>query len=335
MTPARVLVIGGTGLLGSAAALALREAGHEVTLASRRPPTDDALLAFVHRPVDLDDLTPGSAERLVAGFDAVLLAAGPDDRAPYPAPAEGYLHEHLVQPTALLAQAAARSRVRALVVLGSYFSAWVREHPGEGLEARHPYIAARVAQEAELRARGDRLAVVLLDVPYVFGSLLGRYPTWVDVVLDNAVGPLPLVAYPAGGAPATSVVQVGQAAAGAVARALRRGPGFEAFAVGERLLTWPEMFRELGAGAGRRLRLVPVPGVVAQRPARSLARAARRRGRHLGIDPARIIPDAVGRMMPLDLEPAREVLGYASVDLAAAVRETARVRARLMRAGGR
>lgn len=315
----RVLVIGGTGLLGAASALALAAAGDDVVLGSRHAPTAPELREFEHRPVDLDDLDVTA----LAGVDAVVLASGPDDRTPYPAPAEEYLREHLVRPTERLADACAAAGVRALVVLGSYFTAWQRENPAEPLAAHHPYVAARVEQSRVLAARADRLAIVVVEVPYVVGVGLGRYPAWLDVVLDNAVlHGLPFVVYPAGGATATTVDQVGSAVAAAVHRGLGRAPGIEAFAVGERVLTWAELFAGLGAGMGRRLRQVPVPGALARLPARSLARSARRQGQYLGIDPAQIITDAVARTTAVDLGPGRTALRYVHADLTRALHDS-------------
>ena len=75
----KILVVGGTGLLGGHAALYLQALGHDVTLAARSPAHPATALAAL--PFLAGDYVAGDfpAERL-AGFDWLLFAAGNDPR---------------------------------------------------------------------------------------------------------------------------------------------------------------------------------------------------------------------------------------------------------------
>ncbi|HAN28524.1 MAG TPA: epimerase, partial [Haliea salexigens] len=74
----RVLVVGGTGLIGGHAALHLAQAGHEVTIMARSPSKVPALaeLPFIATHYVEDDVADGRLE----GFDWLVFAAGVDIR---------------------------------------------------------------------------------------------------------------------------------------------------------------------------------------------------------------------------------------------------------------
>ena len=75
----KILVVGGTGMIGGHAALYLASQGHDVTVSGRKPPQDSTPLADL--PFLQGDYIAGSfkAEEL-AGFDAIVFAAGNDIR---------------------------------------------------------------------------------------------------------------------------------------------------------------------------------------------------------------------------------------------------------------
>jgi nucleoside-diphosphate-sugar epimerase len=75
----KILIVGGTGMIGTNTAALLRAEHHDVTLVARRAPEPGSLPAQF--PILIDDYTQsqlGSAE--LGGFDALVFAAGNDIR---------------------------------------------------------------------------------------------------------------------------------------------------------------------------------------------------------------------------------------------------------------
>lgn len=62
----RILIAGGTGVLGSRTGALLGAAGHQVWASTRRPDRADALAAAGHRPVVMDALDPDSVDDALA-----------------------------------------------------------------------------------------------------------------------------------------------------------------------------------------------------------------------------------------------------------------------------
>ena len=74
----KILVVGGSGLIGGDAALFLSEQGHDVTIMARKPSTVPALAALPLLVGDYvnDDCSDGRLK----GFDALVFAAAADIR---------------------------------------------------------------------------------------------------------------------------------------------------------------------------------------------------------------------------------------------------------------
>ena len=81
MTGRRVLVVGGTGFIGSTVAAHLVAHGDRVTVGSRSPRRDDAPPSIAGLPTLIGDHVTGTytAEQLGA-FDAIVFSAGSDTR---------------------------------------------------------------------------------------------------------------------------------------------------------------------------------------------------------------------------------------------------------------
>ena len=75
----KILIVGGTGMIGAHTALHLRDQGNDVTVAARNPLADDSpvrdfpvlLGDYTEQTFTVDDLAP---------FEAVVFAAGQDIR---------------------------------------------------------------------------------------------------------------------------------------------------------------------------------------------------------------------------------------------------------------
>lgn len=210
----RVLVVGGTGLLGQHIGAELSKRGHQTqTLARRAVPGSTTISGDIQR------LSEDEWAVRLGGFDGVVLAAGVDDRQVPRAPADRYFGEGNVEPLRRMLPAARKAGCRRMVVCGSYFAALHRSHPEWRLAGHHPYIRSRVSQaELALEQNGGQLAVAVLEIPWTFGSVAGRRPLWAPMV-PWLRSRLPLLALATGGTAVSSAVTVGQAAAGALERA--------------------------------------------------------------------------------------------------------------------
>ncbi len=311
----RVVVLGGTGLLGHETALALLARGHAVTLvASGQPPRPLPGLASV--PLVLADVFGASDDELasvVGGFDGLVYALGPDDREHVPAPAAAYFQRMLADQTERVCRVARSVGVRRIVILGSYFTAWEREHPGSGFARRHTYVRARIDQAARAIVAGGGAAgggadVCVLEIPYVFGAVAGREPMWKTWLFDRLSAMRGVVFYPRGGSTVVTSRQCGEAAAGAI----ERGEHGRSYPVGSADLTWPALLRLILDAMGRpRTPVVTVPRLLAEPAARSMGREMRTSGMDSGLDPDWLMRDIMYREFFVDWRSSVEALGYA------------------------
>lgn len=326
------MIVGGTGLLGSAAAAHLLAAGHDVTVASRSAsvpgPVLPALPDLAGAPrarLDVVTATSRQLQGVIDGHDALVYAVGPDEREPYPAPAAPFLQARMIEPTRRTLLAAKAAGVQRCVLMGSYFATWDRMNPGQGLAARHPYIAARVSQSeialalAET-AGGSTMAVNVLEIPYVFGSLPGRPGVFKEWVFDR-VRRNPVVLYPEGGSTVVSLSQVAQA----TEAALQTPQVGRRFPIGDADWTWNHLIAVIADGLGVRRRVVNVPRAVAEPVARRMAAEMQLRGRYSGLNPRHLMRDIMYRRMFLPFEASRAVIGYERGGVEAAIASSLRL----------
>ena len=243
-----VLVIGGTGFLGYHATRELSARGHRVTVLGLPPAPPPGTFTADVRVVLQDLVQLGNSElvQFLSGFEAVVFAAGADDRAVPEAPAHRFFYEANVMSSVRLSAAALRAGVRRLIVLGSYFTYFDREWPEMKLAERHPYINSRKQQmELSRIVAGEEMALVVLELPYIFGSAPGLTPLWTPLVNYVRSG-VPLY-YANGGSNMVSVTRVGEAIAGACERIDKSA----VFQVGDRNVRWTEFLQGLCAIVGR------------------------------------------------------------------------------------
>jgi nucleoside-diphosphate-sugar epimerase len=248
----RILVVGGSGLIGAHVAAVLRERGHAVTATARTAqPGIDALLEL--EKADVDEL-----RRLLAGHDGVVYAARTDEQRALRKPIYPVFRDDLVEPVVRLFTAARLEGLTRGVVMGSYYTYYHRLHPRLRLAERHTYIRCRIEQAQEARAAaGDGLPVAVLELPFVFGRAGDRLPNWSGPLERWARSRSPLLA-PVGGSAAVSARSVALVAADALERA-----GGEDVPVADENLTWDEMMARIAAAVGRsrRVRRLPAAAV--------------------------------------------------------------------------
>ena len=277
----KVLIIGGTGLLGSEAAKELIRRGHEVSSIALPPIPTGAQL-----PPEMDiqfgnymEMNDDALQERLKGCEGFVFAAGVDERIEGPPPIYEMFKKYNITPLERLLRLAKESGVRHAVVCGSYFSHFDKIWPEKQLSRWHPYIRSRREQETmSLSFADEGFDVAVLELPYIFGAQPGRKPVWVFLV-EMIRGMKRATLYPKGGTAMVTVRQVGQAIAGA----LERSRGGRCYPIGYYNMTWKEMLRIVHQYMGcQDKRIVTIPcwmfaGRCAQDGEGAKSRRARRR----------------------------------------------------------
>lgn len=241
----RVLVVGATGMIGSHIAADLAARGDDVTVMSRRGPSDRDPSAVVGMPRLIADYSdPAASPRELEGFDAVVFAAGNDIRHVQSDEEDDSFWERMqsvgVPSFAARAKAAGVGR---FVQIGSYYHQLRPEWT-----QRIAYVAAR--RDADERSRAlsaPGFAAMTLNPPSIVGAderalrRFGRMISWVRGELEE-----PELFAPPGGTNYMSVRSLSQATRGA----LDRGEGGQAYLIGDQNLTYREYFQLLADAAG-------------------------------------------------------------------------------------
>ncbi|NEW27164.1 NAD-dependent epimerase/dehydratase family protein [Nocardia cyriacigeorgica] len=240
----KILIVGGTGMIGAHAALHLREHGNEVTVAARnrldsRSPVHDF-------PVLIGDYTEQTfTATQLAAFDAIVFAAGQDFRHMGRGADESQFWQKTqsegVPRFAALAKAAG---VHRFVQIGSYY-----HHVRPDLADALPYVAARRAADEGARALADEsFNVSTLNPPNILGAISGRSAKRYRKLFSWAAGTEPQIPdfAPPGGTNYMSARSLAQAIRGALQHA---EPG-RAYLIGDENLTFREYFQMLVDAAG-------------------------------------------------------------------------------------
>ncbi|MGQ5264821.1 NAD-dependent epimerase/dehydratase family protein [Micromonospora sp. ZYX-F-536] len=244
----RILVVGGSGLIGAHVVDVLRERGHTPTTVARtaRPGVDHLL--------DVGSASTEELRPLLAGHDGVVYATRTDEQRPLRKPIYPEFRRDNVEPVVRLFTAARQEGLTRAVIMGSYYTYYDRLHPQLHLPARHTYIRCRVEQAREGRAAaGPELPVAVLELPFVFGRAGDRLPNWAGPLDRWARSRTPLVA-PTGGTAAASARSVAEVAVDALEQA--RGDDIP---VADENLTWDDMIGRIAEAVGRRRRVTRLP----------------------------------------------------------------------------
>jgi dihydroflavonol-4-reductase len=237
----KILMIGGTGLLGSEGAKEMIARGHEVTTIALPPIPPGAVLP-PEMKVEFGNYMELSDDELRAHFkgcEGFVFAAGVDERVEGPAPIYDLFKRYNITPLERLLRIAKESGVKHAVICGSYFSYFAKIWPEKELTKWHPYIRSRVDQEnMALSFADDTFDVAILELPYIFGTQPGRKPVWVFLV-EQIRSMSGSTMYPPGGTTMVTVRQVGQALAGA----LEKNRGGNCYPLGYYNMSWVDMLK--------------------------------------------------------------------------------------------
>ena len=246
----KVFMIGGTGLLGSAAAAEFIKRGHSVKSVALPPLPEGAPIPEEMELVFGNYLELSDAEltEMMTGCDCFVFAAGVDERVEFPAPVYDYYTKYNIDPVRHLLTVAKSVGIKNSVILGSYFSYFAKEHPEMELTKKHPYIRSRIEQEevALSCAKDGEMDVSVLELPYIFGTQPGRKPVWV-ILIEQLSNMGPITMYPKGGTTMVTVRQVAEVIVGAA----ERNKGGNAYPVGYYNLTWDEFLHIVHKAMGQ------------------------------------------------------------------------------------
>ena len=256
MYPRKVLIVGGSGFVGSAVASRLAAAGVALVVPTRRRERARHLLPLpTIEVVEADVFDPPTLARLMAGVDAVVSLVGvlhsPSGQPYGPA----FARAHVELPTRLVAAARAAG-VRRIVHVSAL-----------GADANGPseYQRSKAAGEAAIRAGAPDVAWTLLRPSVIFGpgdSFLNLFA--------GLVRAFPLM--PLGGAKArfqpVYVGDVAEVVAEALARADAVGQVYEM--AGPRVYTLQQLVEYVGRLTHCRRPVIPLPEGLAMLQAAAL-----------------------------------------------------------------
>ncbi|MEA5077254.1 MAG: NAD(P)H-binding protein [Anaerolineaceae bacterium] len=314
----KVLMIGGTGFLGYYAIRELLKLNYEVTILALPPlPAEGLFPPEVKITLaDMNKLTDDEVGALLKGQDAVVYAAGADDRVVPKAPAYPFFYKHNVEATRRLIGIAKNAGVKKGVVLGSYFAYFAREWPQLELTKHHPYIRSRVEQEeAAITAGGSEMEVMILELPYIFGSMPGRTPIWKPLI--NYIRSTGILFYTRGGTNCITVEDVGAAIAGAV----ERGRGGQRYAIGGQNLTWVELLGKLSHFTGKEKKVVTLPNGLVTIGTVFVKLIHWLEGKQSGLDPIQLVKLQTANTF-FDASIAQKELGFGTGNLDEALQKT-------------
>lgn len=308
----KVLVTGGTGLIGWHACAELRRRGHEVAALARHEPPPGSLpegVTFVR--ASLDDASDDDLRAVLRGADGVVHAAGADPRAmPRGDAWEFFKRVNVDGPTRLFRLARALGAGRAVFVT-SYYHALRPD-----LAVLHPYVRSRVVgEQVALETALPDLALAIVQPPFIMGAVAGHRSVGAQLA-KWARSRAPLLA-PPGGSNWMSARALGEA----IATALERGEAGRRYLLGDENVAWRELVSRFARAAGRRARVLPMPAAAVSLMFGGLHAWNAATGRDAGVRPVGWA-DLMTSDLFYDPAPAAAALGYRRGDLDESIRET-------------
>ena len=252
----KILVIGGTGMIGGHAALHLKAQGHDVTISGRKPAQATTELAnlpflqgdYVAGTFTTDDLKP---------FDAIVFAAGADIRH---VPEGGDYDAHVLRANGeavpAFAKLAKDAGVKHFIHVGSFYP----HIAPELMETNHYIRSRKMATDGISALADDTFHAVSLDAPFVVGTVPGMSLPMFEAYTQYALGNIEIPAFgPAGGTNFISTQSISEAIVGALAN----GENGKAYLIGDENLSFADYFKLFFKAAGND---VDVPSLDQEHP---------------------------------------------------------------------
>lgn len=279
----KVFMIGGTGLLGSAAAQMFIDRGASVRsvalpqLPKGAPIPEEMELVFGNYL----ELSDDELLKMMDGCDTFVFAAGVDERVEFPAPVYEAYRKYNIEPVTRLLTVAEKAGVKHAVILGSYFSHFAKVCPAMKLTQKHPYIRSRIEQEKAALAFADKMDVAVLELPYIFGTQPGRRPVW-TVLIEQLEGMGKITMYPKGGTTMVTVRQVAEVITGAA----EKNRGGNCYPIGWYNMSWDDFLHIVHKAMGQpSRRIIHIQKWMFRMYGKKLIKDYAARGVESGIDP--------------------------------------------------
>ena len=231
----KILVVGGSGLIGGDAALYLASKGHDVTIMSRNKPSAPVLAELDFMACDYinDDVNDGRLN----GFDWLLFSAAADIRnvpidgsvAP-----EAFYQQANDIPVPRFFKAAREAGVSKAVYIGTFYPQVAAQQIGVC-----PYVTSRsITDKAILALSCDDFTVCSLNAPFVLGCIPGLEIPHIDGLIAYVKGQIPQapIFAPRGGTNHISSRSIAEA----VLTAFEKGQSGKAYLIGDENFSWKQ-----------------------------------------------------------------------------------------------
>lgn len=242
----KILIVGGSGLVGGHAALHLAAQGHQVTIAARRTVAAGTPLAQLPQIVG-DYLSEHDFDiATLAAFDALVFAAGNDIRhLPEGADQDAHWQRANVDGVPRFFRRARDAGLRCAVHIGSFYP-----QAAPQLVAGNAYVRSRKLADDGARAAGNaQFRVCSLNAPFIVGTVPGLVVPGLQAHAHYALGRMPGI--PAFAMPGAVNFISTRSLSEAIVGALARGEPGRAYLVGDDNLSFADYFGEYFRAAGR------------------------------------------------------------------------------------
>ena len=310
----KLMIVGGTGFLGYYTAKLALSKGYTVGSISI---LDDDLVnkdlsSWYPKEIEstLLDVFSASEEELtkaMKGYDYMIYAVGPDDRYTPKAPSYQFFHYRLVECCAKVFRAAEKAGVKKAAVYNSYFAYFDRRYPEMRLAQKHPYVRCRVEQAKLLNEQKNKMEVVVLELPYIFGSMEARVPIWRGVFLDRYVNGKKTVYFSKGGTTMIAVEHIAEAGIGA----LEYGKDGERYPIGDQNRSFRWMLEYMAKCKGVDKKVVCPPTWMCVLGAKAIQNKDKKEGLEGGLDFGAIMKE----VMSIDMVIEPEVMDKVNAEL--------------------
>ena len=320
----KVFIVGGTGLIGSETARELISRGHQVTAIASPPLPKGALL-----PPEMNieygnymELNDEQLKKHLSGMDALVFAAGVDERIEGPAPIYDFFKKYNIDALERLIKVAKEVGVKHVSICGSYFSYFAKKWPHLELTKHHPYIRSRIDQEKMALSYAEKgFDVSILELPYIFGAQPGRKPVWVFLV-ESIRKMKKSTLYTQGGTTMVTVKQVAQGIAGA----LETTSGGVAYPFGFYNYEWKDFLKIVHKHMGypRERKVVTIPNFLFALQGAQINKAHKKKGTEGGLDMVKFTKLQTANLF-IEPEEGALRLGVSEDDIDAAIGESVRL----------
>jgi len=234
----KILIVGGTGMIGGHAALYLQQQGHGVSVMARSAPTAAGVAELPFIAGDYALINAGDPR--LKGFDAMVFAAGGDIRhVPRDGSmsAEDFYDSYNTKAIPRFFQAAREAGISRTVYIGTFYPRVAPEQVKTNAYVR----SRKLADERVLAMSGPGFEVISLQAPFVLGHLPGLHVPYLEYLCKYAKGEMgaPLFAQ-AGGTNHITVTSLSEAILGA----LEHGEPGRGYLVGDENLSWKDYLEE-------------------------------------------------------------------------------------------